>query len=129
MSVPEIHVVMRDPSLRRAVAARIGRDGMFGGPVVGEALMDVIPPGEVVVTTAMDCPPEAARRFVDGGASVIVLTPIAREEEEARYLRAGVLAYIPMAIDAYNLMGALRAALENRHGWLSGAPAPWLRLD
>jgi DNA-binding NarL/FixJ family response regulator len=50
------------------------------------------------------------------GAAVIILAAIPRPEEQRRYERAGVAAYIPMLIDGLDLVDAIR-----RH--LRGAPA------
>lgn len=66
----------------------------------------------VVVTPVADCPEGRCSELTSRGFRVIVLTPVARATEQARYLNAGAIAYLPMVVDAAALVEALREALS-----------------
>jgi hypothetical protein len=107
-----IHVVSADGALRRALVARLERAPELHEHTEGAAGFEGIGPGDVVVTTPADCPPERAHELVRAGAAVIILAPIPRPEERARYERAGAAAYIPMLIDGVDLVRAIARSLE-----------------
>jgi DNA-binding NarL/FixJ family response regulator len=111
-----VHVVTADGALRRALVARLERAPGLREFASGDLDFAAVQPGDVVISTPADCPPERAHEVARAGAAVIILAAIPRPEEQRRYERAGVAAYIPMLIDGLDLVDAIR-----RH--LRGAPA------
>ena len=67
----------------------------------------------VVVAPVADCPRACCVELTSRGFRVIVLTPVARASEQAQYLEAGAIAYLPMMVDAAALVGTLREALSS----------------
>ncbi len=106
-----VHVVSSDGALRRALVARLERAPELHHHTSGDLDFSSIRPGDVVVTTPADCPPERAHELVRAGAAVIILAAIPRQEERSRYERAGVAAYIPMLIDGVDLLRAIGQSL------------------
>ena len=72
--------------------------------------------GGVVVTTPGACSPPECRRLHEQGTRIIVLSPMALASERRLYEGAGAFAYLPMQIDATELIAnAVRLAVHNRH--------------
>ncbi|WP_322819631.1 hypothetical protein [Tepidiforma sp.] len=106
-----VHVVTADGALRRALVARLERAPGLREFTSGEVDYASVQPGDVVISTPADCPPERAHELARTGAAVIILAAIPRPEEQRRYERAGVAAYIPMLIDGLDLVDAIRRHL------------------
>lgn len=66
----------------------------------------------VVVAPAGDCPSDRCAALTAAGCRVIILAPIPRADDQARYAAAGAFAYLPMSIDARSLRSTVRAALQ-----------------
>ncbi|HET7737607.1 MAG TPA: hypothetical protein VFK32_03450, partial [Tepidiformaceae bacterium] len=65
----------------------------------------------------LDYPPEACRQLVAIGVQVLVLAPVPREGDRKKFADAGVLAYLPMTVDADDLMVWVEGALHRTgHG-------------
>jgi CheY-like chemotaxis protein len=107
-----IHVVSIDGALRRALVARLERTPELQEHVTASPDFDCIKPGEIVISTPADCPPERAHELTGAGISVIILAAILRPEEHSRYERAGADAYVPMLIDGTDLIRAVKQSLE-----------------
>lgn len=106
-----IHVVTSDPSLRRALTARLERSP---GLVLSgdDGVASPFQTADIVVTPASDCEPEHCARLARSGVKVIVLAAIPREREKEQYLAAGAAAYVPMAVDLDQLLSEIHGAME-----------------
>ena len=73
--------------------------------------------GAVVVTTPAACSPAECRRLAAQGTRIIVISPIPMAVERELYESAGAYAYLPMQIDATQLLAnAIRLALSRDQG-------------
>lgn len=97
------------------------------GKALGAALMELLPGiviesgavergvGGVVVTTPGACSIPECRRLAQQGTRLIVISPMALVSERRLYESAGAFAYLPMQIDATDLIAnAVRLALRGR---------------
>lgn len=77
--------------------------------IVARDFADGVPatPGDVVITTNRECPPETCSELVLSGLQVIVLAAVPRETERVRYAAAGADCYLPMHVDLLRLARAL----------------------
>jgi hypothetical protein len=66
-----------------------------------------VAPADSVLFTPTDCLPEEAAEIRARGSRVVVLAPVSRPEEAARYARAGA-EYIVMSVDNARLLSALQ---------------------
>ncbi|MFN8618114.1 MAG: hypothetical protein U0837_13540 [Dehalococcoidia bacterium] len=72
--------------------------------------------GGVVVTTPASCSPSECRRLALEGTRLIVISPMALLSERRLYEEAGAFAYLPMQIDATELIAnAVKLALRHGH--------------
>lgn len=72
--------------------------------------------GGVVVTTPASCSASECRRLALEGTRIIVISPMALIAERRLYEEAGAFAYLPMQIDATELIAnAVKLALEHGH--------------
>ena len=62
---------------------------------------------DTVLFTPGDCEPEQAAEIRARGSSVVVLAPVSRPDEEARYLRAGAK-YVVMSVDNAELLTVIQ---------------------
>lgn len=112
-----VRVYSDDERLQRALTARLEQlEGVIVCPGPGASTQDVDPRlrrpcgvhsnerPAVVVAPASDLSLAQCSQFAKVGLRVIVLAPVLREQEEARYLRAGAYAYLGMAVDNRELM-------------------------
>ena len=107
-------MVTGDRALKRALVGRIERDsGFFLPPSDGS--FDELVADDLVITTPTDCSPAFCAQLVRGGVTVVILAPVEREADRARYKGAGA-EYVPMLVDTEPLFAVLR-----RH---QPAPAP-----
>lgn len=121
-----VHVLARDPALRRALFAHLEVDESL--PVSEESDPDAVKPGDVVVAPTSDCPPERCAEFVSRGARVIVLAPLPGDADRERYLAAGAFAYMPMMIDSRPLPVHVRSAMAAPRPDPTVAHHDWLLL-
>lgn len=77
-------------------------------------MFDALVPGDVLITTPNDCSAVEAHYLTERGIRVIVLAPVVREFDRARYLEAGAVAYIPMLLDTADLVAAIGNALSEQ---------------
>jgi hypothetical protein len=102
-----VHILTADPVLRNALVARLREPGTG----VAELRIEVgnhMGPLDVVVAPTTDCPPERCAELDARGANVVILAPIPRDDERERYLAAGARGYIPMNVDAAQLLRTIR---------------------
>ncbi len=121
-----VHVLTRDPALRRALLAHLEADESL--PVAAGSDPAEIQPGDVVVAPSSDCLPERCAEFAARGARVIVLATLPAEAERQRYLAAGVFAYLPMAIGSRPLPVDVRSAMAAPRPDPAVAHHDWLLL-
>lgn len=121
-----VHVLARDPALRRALLAHLEVDE--GLPVAEEGDPASVKPGDVVVAPTSDCPPERCAEFDSLGARVIVLAPLPGDAERERYLAAGAFAYMPMVVDSRPLPVHVRSAMAAPRPDPAVAHHDWLLL-
>ena len=96
------------------------RDAMPGRDV---RAADTAEAGEVYIGTPMDLSPAAAAELVARGVRPIVLAPMPRAEERARYALAGA-AYVAMAFDGKRgLENAIEAASNGCQSFAMAVPA------
>lgn len=100
-----IHVLSSDPALRNALVSRLERSP--GLTIASNGSSPATPPTEIVVVPASECEPERCERLTSKGAYVIVLAAIPRDSERDRYLKAGAVAYVPMAVDSEELLAQI----------------------
>lgn len=95
-------------ALRGALAMRLAE-----APAIAPHVMrnGELAPGDIAVVSALEHPPESCTELVQRGIWVVVLAPVAREAERAEFIQAGVYAYLPMAVDADELVERLEGAL------------------
>ncbi len=105
------------------------------GQALGTALREFLPgvpiesgdledgSGGVVIAAPGSCSPSECRRLAQQGTRIIVISPIALVSERRIYEEAGVFAYLPMQIDATELIAnAVKLAIRHGHrrdGWES----------
>jgi len=107
-----VHVVTSDAALQRALIARLERSP--GVVLTNEdERRDLFDPTEIVVTPASECEVERCAKLASNGLAVIILAAIPRPLEEERYLRAGAVAYIPMAIDSEQLLAEIHREIDS----------------
>ncbi len=106
-----VHIATSDPSLRRALTARLERTpGLTLSSSDGtEGLQQ---PSDIVISPASDCSPERCAELAVNGVTVIVLAAIPRESERQRYASAAAAAYVPMAVDSQQLLSAIWQAVD-----------------
>ncbi|MBE7518789.1 MAG: MarR family transcriptional regulator [Thermoflexaceae bacterium] len=121
-----VHVLTRDPALRRALLAHLEADESL--PVAAGSDPAEVKPGDVVVAPSSDCLPERCAEFAARGARVIVLATLPAEAERQRYLAAGVFAYLPMAIGSRPLPVDVRSAMAAPLPDPAAAHHDWLLL-
>lgn len=69
-----------------------------------------------MVTTPASCSPSECRRLALEGTRLIVISPMALLSERRLYEEAGAFAYLPMQIDATELIAnAVKLALRHGH--------------
>lgn len=95
------------------MAARILRS-TNGTPVTPDGMFDALSPGDILITTPSDCSAVECHYLSERGMRVIVLAPVVREFDRARYLEAGAVAYIPMLLDTADLVAAIGNALSEQ---------------
>jgi DNA-binding NarL/FixJ family response regulator len=69
-------------------------------------------PGDVLVITRDSASEQLCRENADRGVRVIVLAPLLRAEQQAAFMAAGALHYLPMDLDLQVLVGAVSEALR-----------------
>jgi len=106
-----ILIAVGDPSLARVLALWLGT--ALPGRQVFCSPLDESPSAATAIVTPSDCTPSEAAERDARGLHTIVLTPVARPDERARYLAAGA-AYLVMSVDNAALMGAL-AHIDDVH--------------
>lgn len=102
-----VHLVIRDPGLRRALALRLG--GYFD--LNTEAQMPEAGGQHVILTTNSDVPPDRCAEAASSGHAVVVLAAVPRPDEAVRYRNAGASDYLAMGLDSNALQRALERAL------------------
>ena len=105
MASSGIYVVTGDRALKRALVGRIQRAHDFHLPA-SDGSFDQLGAGDLVLTTPADCSPAFCAQLVAAGVKVIILAPVVREADRARYRRCGA-GYIPMLVDTEQLFEAL----------------------
>lgn len=105
MALGNLYVVTGDSALKRALVGRIQRAPDFHLPA-SDGSFDQLGAGDLVITTPADCSPAFCAQLVAGGVKVIILAPVVREADLARYRRVGA-EYIPMLVDTEQLFEAL----------------------
>lgn len=68
-------------------------------------------PGDILITTPSDCSGVECHYLAERGVRVILLAPVIRDFDRARYMEAGAIAYIPMLLDTADLVSAIGTAL------------------
>lgn len=104
-----LFVVTGDRALKRALVGRMERAQEFHLPA-SDGSFDQLRVGDLVLTTPADCSPAFCAQLVAGGVKVIILAPVVREADRARYRRVGA-EYIPMLVDTGQLFEALNRLL------------------
>jgi DNA-binding NarL/FixJ family response regulator len=95
---------------------------MNGTPVTADGMFDALAPGDVLITTPNDCSAVECHYLSQLGMRVIVLAPVIREFDRARYIEAGAVAYIPMLLDMADLVAAINNALDEQPPQLPMVP-------
>jgi len=108
-----IRIAIADAALGKALLGRVARS-LNGTPVAAEGMFDSLVPGDVLITTPNDCSAVECHYLSQLGMRVIVLAPVIREFDRARYLEAGAMAYIPMLLDTADLVAAIGNALGDQ---------------
>ena len=108
-----IRIAVANVPLARALLTRV-TGAMNGISVSADGMFGSVGPGDVLVTTPTDCSAVECHLLAQQGTAVIVLAPVIREFDRARYLEAGATAYIAMQIDTADLVAAIRGALGER---------------
>lgn len=111
MESHRIVVAIANPALARVLLLRL-RESLPGEVVVSSE--GGFRRGDVVLATPSDFDAVAAAELMNTGVQPIILTPIPRQEEAARYSRAGA-PYLAMSIDNHGtLEHAVICALERQ---------------
>ena len=116
-----IRIAIADAALGRALLGRIAR-AMHETPVTAEGMFDSLVPGDVLITTPNDCSAVECHYLSQLGMRVIVLAPVIREFDRARYLEAGAVAYIPMLLDTADLVAAIHNATSEQSAQMPMVP-------
>lgn len=104
-------VAVPNPRLGNALRGALA-DLLDGVVVESGSLSDG--PGGVVVTTPAACSPVDCRRLAQQGTRLIVISPMALVAERRMYESSGAFAYLPMQIDATELIAnAVKLALHH----------------
>lgn len=106
MNEVAVHVVTGDRALKRALVGRIRRDPGFIIPASDGSFDDLVA-GDLVITTPADCSPAFCAHLVSDGVRVVILAPVERASDRARYTSAGA-DYVPMLVDTEPLFAILR---------------------
>ena len=106
MTAVSVYVVTGDRALKRALVGRLERDSGFVLPP-HDGTFDELKSGNLVITTPADCSPAFAAQLTTAGINVVILAPVAREADRARYEGAGA-EYVPMLVDTEQLFTAMR---------------------
>lgn len=104
-----LYVVTGDRALKRALIGRIQLAPEFHLPP-SDGSFDQLSAGDLVLTTPADCSPAFCAQLVAAGVHVVILAPVVREADGARYRRAGA-EYIPMLVNTQQLFEVLRRFL------------------
>lgn len=106
MNPVDVYVVTADPALKRALVGRLQRDPGFVLPP-HDGSFDELSAGDLVLTTPADCSPAFCAQLGAEGVNVVILAPVVREADRARYQGAGA-EYVPMLVDTEQLFAAIR---------------------
>ncbi|MGK2964220.1 MAG: hypothetical protein ACSLFM_01290 [Tepidiformaceae bacterium] len=104
-----IRILAASDALRGALAMRLAEARTIAPSVTLDGAMER---GDIAVVSALDYPPPACNELVRQGIRVVVLAPVARESDREEFMQAGVYAYLPMAVDADELVDHLEGALR-----------------
>ena len=110
-------VGLEDGPLGHILAARL--EEAFPG-LVRRALAESCEPGDTLIVTPSDLDPRESAELVGRRVNVVVLTPVNRRDEERDYARAGVAAYVVMALD--DAASLIQAVSQARADYFA---APW----
>ncbi len=110
-----VHVVTSDAVLQRALTARLERSPRLV-LTTEDGQLDPLNRDAIVVTPASECEVERCAKLAAHGLTVIILAAIPRPFEKERYLRAGAVAYIPMAIDSEQLLAEIYREIDQVDG-------------
>lgn len=110
MAAGSVTIAIDDPGLAKVLAAWL--KDVLGRPVCVRTDADRLSSGDVMLTTTGDTDPVSTAELVGRGVRVIVLAPVIRPDEAARYRRGGAQ-YFPMSLDNNDpLAQAIQEALD-----------------
>lgn len=106
-----VHLSVLDSRLRRALLERLSRVEGVAVAEAGSSPVSPVPGDDgrrIVIVLATETKASDCEALCQDGADVIVLAPITRAADEARYLKAGAAEYLAMDVHAETLEAAIR---------------------